>query len=83
MICRLSFVVNPGTRLFHCFGCGIGGDAIRLVELHEKFSFRDAIGILSSNTKDAVKGKRHALFRLRIPVSLRRIPLLTARSSEG
>src|ERR671929_1367762 len=28
---------------FHCFGCGVGGDVIKFVELYDKVSFPDAV----------------------------------------
>ncbi len=31
-----SFHVNPEKGFFHCFGCGVGGDVFKFLELHEK-----------------------------------------------
>ena len=42
-----SFHVNPD-RGFHCFGCGVGGDVIKFVELYEKVSFPEAVRLLAS-----------------------------------
>lgn len=42
-----SFSVNVSENLFHCFGCGKGGDVIRLVELKEKLSFSASLDYLS------------------------------------
>jgi len=44
-----SFVVSPQKQIFHCFGCGIGGDAIKFVMEFEKLSYPDAIEKLASN----------------------------------
>ena len=41
-----SFYVNEEKGLFHCFGRGGSGDAIRFVELIGRVSFRDAVSIL-------------------------------------
>ena len=41
-----SFNVNPD-RGFHCFGCGVGGDVIKFVELYEKVSFPEAVRLLA------------------------------------
>jgi hypothetical protein len=41
-----SLSVSEDKGLFHCFGCGVGGDPIRFVELAEKVSFKDALSIL-------------------------------------
>ncbi len=38
-----SFQVNGDKGLFHCFGCGVGGDVIKFVELYDKVSFPDAV----------------------------------------
>ncbi|MCL4847050.1 MAG: DNA primase [Acidobacteria bacterium] len=38
-----SFHVNRERGFFHCFGCGVGGDAIKFVELYEKLSFQEAV----------------------------------------
>jgi DNA primase len=38
-----SFHVNREKGFFHCFGCGVGGDVFKFLELHEKVGFADAI----------------------------------------
>jgi DNA primase len=38
-----SFSVNAADKVFHCFGCGEGGDLFRFVELSEGLSFREAL----------------------------------------
>ncbi len=38
-----SFVLDPARNLFYCYGCGVGGDVIRFVEIHDGISFRDAV----------------------------------------
>ena len=38
-----SFQVNGDKGFFHCFGCGVGGDVIKFVELFDKVSFPDAV----------------------------------------
>src|SRR3954462_2619302 len=43
-----SFHVNREKGFFHCFGCGVGGDVIKFVELHEKASFTDAVRMLAT-----------------------------------
>src|SRR4029453_15111075 len=32
---------------FHCFGCGVGGDVLKFLELHEKMGFADAVKLLA------------------------------------
>ncbi len=38
-----SFVVSPQKQIYHCFGCGAGGDSIRFVMEYEKLSYPEAI----------------------------------------
>ena len=38
-----SFHVNRDKGFFHCFGCGVGGDVFKFLELHEKLGFQDAV----------------------------------------
>ena len=42
-----SFVVNPEKQIFHCFGCGIGGDAIKFLMSIENISFPQALALAS------------------------------------
>jgi DNA primase catalytic core len=38
-----SFTITPGKGLFHCFGCGAGGDVIGFVTKHDKVGFGAAL----------------------------------------
>jgi DNA primase len=38
-----SFHVYRDKGFFHCFGCGVGGDVIKFLELHDKVGFLDAV----------------------------------------
>ena len=42
-----SFKVNPATGLWHCFGCGEGGDVFSYVQRRENLEFPDAIRYLA------------------------------------
>jgi DNA primase len=42
-----SFQVNRDKGFFHCFGCGVGGDVFKFLELHEKVGFADAVKLLA------------------------------------
>lgn len=42
-----SFTVNRQKQIFHCFGCGVGGDVFKFVMLHEHADFPTAIRILA------------------------------------
>ncbi len=43
-----SFVVSPAKQIYHCFGCGVGGDSIKFVMELEKLSYPEAIEKLAS-----------------------------------
>ena len=42
-----SFHVNRDKGFFHCFGCSVGGDVIKFLELHEKVGFFEAVKLLA------------------------------------
>lgn len=42
-----SFFVNPIKGIFHCFGCGVGGNAVNFVMLYNKINFPEAIKLLA------------------------------------
>lgn len=43
-----SFVVSPSKQIYHCFGCGAGGDSIKFVMEYEKLNYPEAIEKLAS-----------------------------------
>ena len=45
-----SFSVDPERKLYYCFGCGAGGDAIRFVQETEGRDFGEAIELLGERT---------------------------------
>jgi DNA primase len=42
-----SFSVEPQEKLYHCFGCGVGGDVIKFVEEKEGLGFTEAVELLA------------------------------------
>ncbi len=44
-----SFVVSPQKQIYHCFGCGAGGDSIKFVMEYEKLNYPEAIEKLASD----------------------------------
>ncbi|MGY1593171.1 DNA primase [Geodermatophilus sp. SYSU D00708] len=42
-----SFHVTPSRGLYHCFGCGVGGDVIRFVQEIDHLSFGEAVELLA------------------------------------
>ena len=43
-----SFVVSPSKQIYHCFGCGVGGDSIKFVMEYEKLSYPETLEKLAS-----------------------------------
>jgi len=43
-----SFFVSPSKQIFHCFGCGKGGDVLSFLMEYEKLSFIEALSILAT-----------------------------------
>ncbi len=42
-----SFSVDAQEKLYHCFGCGVGGDTIKFVEEKEGLAFAEAVELLA------------------------------------
>ncbi len=42
-----SFMVQPEKQMFHCFGCGAGGDVFSFLMRHENMSFPEALKSLA------------------------------------
>ena len=46
-----SFKVDPATQLWHCFGCGLGGDAFGFVMRSENLDFPDTVRRLAERAR--------------------------------
>jgi len=44
-----SFVVSPQKQIYHCFGCGAGGDSVKFVMEYEKLNYPEALEKLAEN----------------------------------
>jgi DNA primase len=42
-----SFIVSPSKQLYHCFGCGAGGDIFNFLVQYENLSFPETVRILA------------------------------------
>jgi DNA primase len=42
-----SFTVNPKRGIFHCFGCGVGGDAFGFLMRQDRLAFPEAVRALA------------------------------------
>ena len=43
-----SFAVSPDKQIFHCFGCGAGGNVIHFVSKIENLNFKDTLEMLAA-----------------------------------
>jgi len=69
-----SFHVNPQLQIYHCFGCGRGGDVFRFIMEYERVDFPTAVSLLAdrlgirleydAGADRKPKADRPALFRL-------------------
>lgn len=68
-----SFIVNPKKGIFHCFGCGVGGNVFNFLMKYKGISFPDAVRLLGekvgisverAGTDDKQQQKRDALYRI-------------------
>src|SRR5262247_4244391 len=53
-----SFTVNPRKGIFHCFGCGVGGDAFGFLMRQDRLSFPEAVRALAKTTGIALPDER-------------------------
>ncbi|MBI2153757.1 MAG: DNA primase [Candidatus Rokubacteria bacterium] len=66
-----SFMVHPKKGIFHCFGCGVGGDAFGFLMRQDRLAFPEAVRVLAERVgvalpterKTEVDGQREALFK--------------------
>ena len=49
-----SFHVDPEKGFFHCFGCNVGGNVFKFLELHEKIGFPEAVRMLAQKVGLAI-----------------------------
>ena len=45
-----SFSVSPDKQIFHCFGCGVGGNVIHFLSKIENLNFRETIEMLAEKS---------------------------------
>ena len=53
-----SFMVNPRKGIFHCFGCGVGGDAFGFIMRQDRLAFPEAVRALARQAGVALPEER-------------------------
>jgi DNA primase len=53
-----SFAVHPTKQIYHCFGCGVGGDVFKFVMEMEKCSFPESIRVVAEKCGIAIPQPR-------------------------
>lgn len=53
-----SFTVNPKKGIFHCFGCGAGGDAFGFLMRQNRLSFPEAVRALADRAGTALPARQ-------------------------
>lgn len=43
-----SFCVSPDKQIFHCFGCGVGGNVFHFISKIENVNFKESVELLAS-----------------------------------
>jgi DNA primase len=68
-----SFTVSPAKQIYHCFGCGSGGDIFSFLAKYENLTFNEALKALAkragvelkpSQRPDAKAGEKEALYNI-------------------
>lgn len=68
-----SFTVSPAKQIYHCFGCGSGGDIFSFLVNYENLTFNEALKALAkragvtlkpSQKSDAKAGEKEALYNI-------------------
>ncbi|MBN1092115.1 DNA primase [Blastococcus sp. TML/M2B] len=50
-----SFQVTPSRGLYHCFGCGVGGDVISFIQQIDHLAFSEAVELLANRANIELK----------------------------
>jgi len=68
-----SFTVSPSKQIYHCFGCGSGGDIFTFLVKYENLTFNEAlkalakragVALTASHGPDVKAGEKEALFNI-------------------
>jgi DNA primase len=70
-----SFAVHPVKQIYHCFGCGVGGDVFKFIMEMEKLEFMDAVRLVAEKCGIAVPQRQPRSPAERREVSQRKLLL--------
>ncbi len=55
-----SFSVSGGKQMYHCFGCGVGGNVFTFIMEYENYSFIDALKLLADRAGVALPQQEYS-----------------------
>ncbi len=55
-----SFMVSPDKQIFHCFGCGVGGNVFSFLMKQEKKDFREVVEMLAERVGVEIPKDKYA-----------------------
>lgn len=58
-----SFNISPDKQIYHCFGCGKGGNVITFLIEHEKMSFVEAVKFLARKANIHIKEDKQSEYK--------------------
>lgn len=64
-----SFAVTPDKQIFHCFGCGVGGNVLNFIMKAENIGFKESIEFLADRAKiplPVLDGSKESMDELKI-----------------
>ncbi len=77
-----SFNVNPEKQIFHCFGCGVGGNVFKFLELQEGTPFPEAVRTLAARGGITLPDSRTSAQDRKTEDEKRLLLALTAEAAE-